>query len=243
MKTILFLLIVSLSCSVRAGILAGPIVSPVNGHTYYLLSQNTWSNAEAEAVSMGGNLATIRNAAEERWVYSTFGGYGGALWIGLTDRKKVFSFQWVSGEPLTYTNWEALQPDRGTGGAEYYAHIWPPGSRSPGKWNDYLNVDNVFGFPLYGVVEITPTSTAQSSQAATEQNTSVTSNQVWSPPPKPLPWDRAFGFSLPSYVGLNYQIEASTDLVHWVPATNVALYFRDMDSTNYNQRFYRFEEQ
>lgn len=153
-KLFFVFLLAGFCASVRAAVLAGPEVNPANGHLYYLLTQNTWSNAEAEAVSLGGHLATVRNAAEERWIYSTFGQSGGALWIGLTDRDQLFNFKWTSGEPVTYTNWEANQPDNGTGGGEYYVHIWPPGSRSPGKWNDYLNVDGVSGFPFYGVAEI-----------------------------------------------------------------------------------------
>src|SRR5260221_13528108 len=99
MKTILLFIIASLGLSVYGAILAGPLVNPVNGHSYYLLSQNTWSNAEAEAVSLGGHLATIRNADEQNWDFSTFSSYHGALWIGLTDRDKVFTFTWTSGEP------------------------------------------------------------------------------------------------------------------------------------------------
>jgi len=163
MKIVLFFAMAGLALSVHAGILAGPVVNPLNGHSYYLLSQNTWSNAEAEAVSMGGHLATIRSAAEDQWISSTFGDHGGALWIGLNDRDKVFTFTWTSGEPVTYTNWGAGQPDNGTGGVEYYAHIWPSGHSNPpaGKWNDYANDDNVLGFPLYGVVELSPAATAR----------------------------------------------------------------------------------
>jgi len=61
--------------------LAGPVVNPANGHTYYLLSQSSWSDAEAEAVNLGGHLATIRNAGEQQWVFSTSSAYGGAMWI------------------------------------------------------------------------------------------------------------------------------------------------------------------
>ena len=70
MKTILAFVIGVIGLSAHAGILAGPIVNPSNGHTYYLLSKNTLSNAEAEAVSLGGHLVTIRNAGEQEWVFS-----------------------------------------------------------------------------------------------------------------------------------------------------------------------------
>ena len=163
MKAILFLVLTCLGLSAHGGILAGPCVNPANGHFYYLLSQNTWSNAEAEAVSLGGHLATIRNVGEQQWVFSTFSRYGGALWIGLTDRDRVFTFKWTSGEPLVYTNWSDTEPDNGTGGIEYYTHMWPAGIQGtnpppPGKWNDYANVNDLWGFPLHGVAEVSPAS-------------------------------------------------------------------------------------
>ena len=182
MKIVLALAFVSLGMSARAGILAGPVMNPGNGHVYYLLSQNTWGNSEAEAVSLGGHLATIRNAEEDRWVFSTFGAWGGALWIGLTDRQKVFQFTWVSGEPVSYTNWSAGQPDNGTGGIEFYAHMWPRDHAAPGRWNDYGDGDTVLGFPLYGVAEVSPKSTARltlsasSTQAAAETAVSATTS-------------------------------------------------------------------
>ena len=55
-----------------------------------------------------------------------------------------------------------------------------------------------------------------------------------------LPVDLAFGYGLPGDVGLTHQIETSTDLVHWTPLTNALFYFRDPESTNHDQRFYRF---
>ena len=103
MKTILFVTFTSLGLSAHAGILAGPVANPTNGHIYYLLSQNTWSNAEAEAVSLGGHLATVRNQAENAWIFQTFSSYGGEariLWIGLSDRDKKFHFTWSSASPL-----------------------------------------------------------------------------------------------------------------------------------------------
>ncbi len=61
-------------------------------------------------------------------------------------------------------------------------------------------------------------------------------------PAEPLPADPAFGYGLPAGIGLAYQIEASTDLVHWMPLTNATIYFRDPDSTDHPQRFYRFRK-
>lgn len=171
MKSIFSLIIACFGLSAQGAILVGPVVNPANGHSYYLLSQNTWSNAEAEAVSLGGHLATIRNAEEQNWVFSTFGSYHGALWIGLTDREKVFSFTWTSGEPLRYTNWSDTEPDNGTGGIEYYTHMWPEGIQGAnpppaGKWNDYANVNDIWGFPLFGVAEVSPASTVRVSLSA-----------------------------------------------------------------------------
>ncbi len=48
--------------------LSPPIINPENGHTYLLLSQGNWTDSEAEAVALGGHLATIRNQAEEDFV-------------------------------------------------------------------------------------------------------------------------------------------------------------------------------
>src|SRR5438874_186435 len=63
----------------------GPIVNPANGHTYYRLTQSNWADAESEAVSLGGHLATINDQAENDWVYATFHTEPSGLWIGLND--------------------------------------------------------------------------------------------------------------------------------------------------------------
>ena len=93
MKTFALLIaLVSITTSTRAGIEAGPFRNAANGHLYYLLTADTWTNSEAEAVALGGHLVTINDAAENQWVVDTFANYGGVerpLWIGLTDREKT----------------------------------------------------------------------------------------------------------------------------------------------------------
>jgi len=139
MKTTISLVAATLLLAVlptRAGIIAGPITNPANGHDYYLFTPNTWNASEAEAASLGGTLAIINNAAEQEWVFSKFGTYGGTdrdLWIGLHRQWQGGPFVWVSGEKLDYLNWEGGQPDN-AGGVENCVEISQAGHR--GAWND-----------------------------------------------------------------------------------------------------------
>jgi hypothetical protein len=141
----------------HADILAGPFTNPVNGHDYYLLTPNSWMAAEAEAERLGGTLAIIQNAAEEEWVYSKFGTFGGTanrnLWIGLRRETPGGPFTWVTGAKPDYTDWSPGEPDNG-GGNESYVHLWSHSSTSPGKWNDAANYLNLDGSMANGVVEV-----------------------------------------------------------------------------------------
>lgn len=138
-----------------AAILSGPITNPANGHKYYLLAQQTWTASEAEAVSLGGHLATVRNAAENQWIYAQFSQFGGVsrgLWIGLNDAAQEGTFVWISGETSTYLNWGAGEPANQTG-QDDYVHLFWPGDFRQSRWNDIWNVDNYVGIPINGVVE------------------------------------------------------------------------------------------
>jgi hypothetical protein len=135
------------------------VVNTNNNHLYILLSSANWTDSEAEAVSLGGHLATVRNQAEQDWIFNNFGGYGGQqrlLWIGLNDTNQVFNFTWVSGEPLTYANWASGEPNN-AGGVERYVAMYYPNFNQPGKWNDWSDrTQDPIGLPFNGVVEINP---------------------------------------------------------------------------------------
>ena len=135
----------------RAGIVTGPVTNPANGHDYYLLSPNTWTASEAEAESLGGTLAIIKNAGEQKWVFSTFGPYPGVnhggLWIGLHRTRPAGPFAWVTDEKLDYVNWDPGEPNN-VGGVENCAHM-QNGDSNHGAWNDLA--DNNL---LFGVVEL-----------------------------------------------------------------------------------------
>jgi Lectin C-type domain/PEP-CTERM motif len=138
-------------------VISGPIVNPNNGHTYYLLSSDTWTASQAAAVSLGGNLVTINDAAEQTWVFGTFAGFGGGtnrfLWIGLNDVAAEGTFVWVSGEPLGFTNWVPGEPNNNMGNEDYVAMY--PIAFSNGQWNDFNN-GPFAGFESSGVVEVAP---------------------------------------------------------------------------------------
>ena len=134
------------------------IVNPANGHRFVLLQNNTWTSSEAEAQSLGGYLATIRNQADEDWVFSTFGNYGGKkrlLWIGLNDAPITGDFCWVSAAPVTFTAWAPGEPSNL--GTEHYVAIYYPGHSAQNQWNNWRNIStDPIGLPLNGVVEINP---------------------------------------------------------------------------------------
>jgi len=117
-----------------------------NGKFYLLSNAGTWQQAQAQAVTLGGNLVTVNDAAENQFLVNTFGGTEG-LWIGLTDEVTEGTFKWANGEAVTYTNWSPGQPDNG--GNQDYA--WT-NFQNPGKWDDAGDTVNNFNFR--GIIEI-----------------------------------------------------------------------------------------
>jgi len=85
-----------------------------NGHSFYLSdSKMTPEEAQAKALEVGGHLATISSNGEldflvknTPWDYlNAVSGTDYKYWIGFSDAKNEGDWQWVTGEPVTYTNW------------------------------------------------------------------------------------------------------------------------------------------
>ena len=137
---------------VQATVIAGPF--SYNGHKYFLLSSNTWAGAEAEAISLGGHLVTVNDASENQFIANTFVGFvhgspvntDGNIWIGLHQVGN--DYVWVSGEPVTYTNWSPPGPNS----PDVVEMSMDPGFPTFGQWNDRPGY--TFDFPHYGVVEL-----------------------------------------------------------------------------------------
>lgn len=81
-----------------------------NGHRYYCSATNlNWMDARDAAAASGGYLATIDNAAENAFLQPKIG--ANVAWIGFNDMATEGSFAWVSGDPVTYTNWRSGDPN------------------------------------------------------------------------------------------------------------------------------------
>ncbi|WP_017652856.1 DUF4347 domain-containing protein [Fortiea contorta] len=112
-----------------------------NGNEYYLtIGRKTWDAAQAEAVSLGGNLVTINDAAEESWLRSTFSTTE-RFWLGINDVQVEGQFRWVSGETVTYTNWAPGEPNNYNGEEDHAVMNW----NSTGRWNDWFATSQVRG--------------------------------------------------------------------------------------------------
>jgi hypothetical protein len=119
--------------------------------TYYLTTATSWTDAEAQAVAMGGHLVTVNDATENQFLMNTFGGKE-YLWIGYTDASVEGQWKWTSGETSTYVNWATGEPSNYTGidsTGEDYSFL---NFNSPGQWNDTNN--SAYNKPYRGIVEV-----------------------------------------------------------------------------------------
>lgn len=117
------------------------VQSGINGHYYQVLpgtfASNAWDQLQAQAVALGGNLVTIRSAQENQWILDNLGPLttDNSVFIGFNDIAVEGTFEWVSGEPVTYTNWNGGEPnDAGTSGEDITEL-----NMTTGGWNDNEN--------------------------------------------------------------------------------------------------------
>lgn len=130
--------------------------NPQNGHQYFLTDTLSWEDAQKAAAAAGGNLVTINDEQENQWLVNTFIDDKVAfLWIGLNDAQQEGTFQWTSGEPMTYLNWAKGEPnDNPANGGEDFGAINGannPFQRLVGTWTDGPK-----SAKLRGIVEISP---------------------------------------------------------------------------------------
>jgi len=127
-------------------------VNPANGNTYHRLQGSSWSAAQQTAVLLGGNLVTIGDQAEHDWVLANFHTLNVTdLWTGFNDVNVEGSFEWVSGQPVTFTNWDGNEPNDGAGGEDFCAMR----KNNPAAlWNDLADAPTGYHANPHGIVEI-----------------------------------------------------------------------------------------
>jgi hypothetical protein len=128
------------------------VLNPANGHYYELVADSNinWSAARDAASGMtldgdlcNGYLTTITSQEENDFIVATFG--KGALhhkWIGAFQDTQYSAtvndgWQWITGEPWNYTNWNPSEPNNlgyPDYGYEDAVTYWNNGN--DGKWND-----------------------------------------------------------------------------------------------------------
>lgn len=100
-----------------------------NGHSYYRSTGTAiWTTARQNCANMGGHLVTVTTAAENSFIYSLWP----SGWIGLTDEVTENVWQWVTGEPYSYSSWNGGEPNN-AGNEDYIQFV------GAGKWNDLPN--------------------------------------------------------------------------------------------------------
>ena len=137
------------------------------GNSLYTIANGpSWSQAEANAIGLGGHLAAINDQDENLFATNLIANSGNhSGWIGFTDRRDESQWQWVNGDKSTFTSWDAgtAQPDaNGADSTEDYAglisglpthpqyYLW--GYRA-GTWHDFFESGDG-NSPIVGLAEI-----------------------------------------------------------------------------------------
>ena len=120
----------------------GPVLNPANGHRYELVSESVnWSDAKTAAETrvfngIQGHLATIVSQQENDFIISSFPQIGGP-WVGgfqpPGSTEPDGGWEWVTGEPFSYTNWDLGEPNNAGGGEDAIVFF---NLNSQGLWND-----------------------------------------------------------------------------------------------------------
>jgi len=121
--------------------------------SYYVSNQlYTWFEGKDYSVSLGGHLATFNSIKEDTLVsnkirrLTTINSYPmslatnhGECYIGLFQNKSSVNYsepsggwEWITGEPVIYSNWSPVEPNNNSLQSEYGTTNW----YNLGRWND-----------------------------------------------------------------------------------------------------------
>lgn len=112
-----------------------------NGHVYNIFNyEMTWDEAVAYCEKIGGHMAVISSADENKALFSYVTSRNSYKSVfGATDREHEGLWEWINGETMSYANWGDGEPNN-SNGREHYVHFL---STFNGQWND-TTWDNSF---------------------------------------------------------------------------------------------------
>jgi len=89
------------------------MLNETNNHTYKRIDQSlNWNEAKKYCESVGGYLANVTTKEENDFIfYSLLNNDNKLYWLGGTDEKVEGSWEWITGEDWTYTNWNTGEPN------------------------------------------------------------------------------------------------------------------------------------
>lgn len=117
-----------------------------NGHSYYMSNtQRTAKDAGEEAFKIGGHLVTIDDELENNFLKDNQilkDNVVEGIWIGLNDIETEGTYKWLTGENISYQNWNLTSGEpNNSGGNEDYTELYMKYGAATtgaeiGKWND-----------------------------------------------------------------------------------------------------------
>lgn len=129
------------------------------GHTYARYDMSLpWDLANDFCQAAGGHLATITSQREKAVIdhlveESSYGRY----WLGASDATWEGGWQWITGEPFTWTDWDSGQPDNASYNDEGEENYLQVGESFGKRWNDSYKEEEEVGF----ILEIEPAAAQQ----------------------------------------------------------------------------------
>ncbi|MBS0188328.1 MAG: hypothetical protein JSS51_09680 [Planctomycetes bacterium] len=133
--------------SAAVTVAAGPFYNATTRSRYYRIEGGDWNQLRAFALQMGGDLATIDDAAENTWVRANIVGNNTKPFIGLNDATTEGTFAWVDGSSSSYRNWAGGAPSNNSSSRDFVRYDGQAG----GTW-EVVTV----AFSNDAIVEIKP---------------------------------------------------------------------------------------
>lgn len=129
-----------------------------NGHYYQVFDEPLdWFGAKAKCESLGGHLVTITSKEEQDEITDMLTiATRNSYWLG--GYKTGPSFEWITGEKMSYTNWASCQPDNYLSKEDcliIYRNKKPTSyGHNSGCWNDLNNDGTCNNEAFFGLENI-----------------------------------------------------------------------------------------